>query len=264
MSDLHLPRDERLLQLLADRATEGLDPGDERELELLARAEPDADLDALDLAAAELAAAWLSELPGSAAEVPAELHERLSRDAEAFFADAPALQVHSGAAPGPRQRAADRGLWAAAAVFLAFMGLVLLLGRPQSEGGASPIALRKRVSALPDAIELPWAKPEDPRYAQVSGDVVWSDAAQAGVLRLRGLPSNDPRRAQYQLWIVDPDVDEHPVDGGVFDVPAGQGEVLIPIDAKLSVEQPAAFAITLERPGGVVVSAGPLLVVAAR
>lgn len=264
MSDLHLPTNERLLQLLADRATEGLDPGDERELELLARAEPDAELEALDLAAAELAAAWFSE-PGPSAEVPAELQRILSADAEAFFAEAPPLRVHSGGAASPRERGASGGLWAAAAVFLAFLGLVLLLGRPQGERAPDPVvALHRRVAALPDATRLPWAKPEDPRYAEVSGDVLWSDAAQAGVMRLRGLPANDPGQAQYQLWIVDPEVDEHPVDGGVFDVPAGQGEILIPIDAKLAVDQPAAFAITLERPGGVVVSAGPLLVVAAR
>ena len=48
----------------------------------------------------------------------------------------------------------------------------------------------------------------------------------------------------------------------MFDIPAGQTEVLIPIDAKLAVVDPKAFAITAEQPGGVVVSAGPLLVVA--
>ena len=254
MSDLRLPSDERLLQLLADRATEGLDPGDERELELLARAESEADLEALDLAAAELSAAW----HGDPADLvlPTDLEALLRAEAEAYFAEAPTFRV------SPSRASANAGLWLAAAVFLAFLGLVILLGRPDS--AASLVALRGRVSAAPDALLLPWAMPEDPRYEQVRGDVVWSDAAQAGVLRLRGLPSNDPSRAQYQLWIVDPDVDQHPVDGGVFDVPPGKTEVLVSVDAKLAVQRPAAFAITLERPGGVVVSAGPLLVVAAR
>ena len=48
----------------------------------------------------------------------------------------------------------------------------------------------------------------------------------------------------------------------MFDV-TKDGEVIIPIDAKLAVASPAAFAITVERPGGVVVSDGPLEVVAA-
>ena len=60
---------------------------------------------------------------------------------------------------------------------------------------------------------------------------------------------------------MDPDRDRHPVDGGVFDV-SGKGEVVIPIRAVLPVHGPSAFAITLEQPGGVVVSDGPLLVVA--
>lgn len=80
-------------------------------------------------------------------------------------------------------------------------------------------------------------------------------------MRLTGLPVNTPTLTQYQLWIVDPARDPGRVDGGVFDV-AG-GEVIVPIDAKLAVRSPAAFAITREKAGGVVVSAGPLLMAAA-
>ena len=91
-------------------------------------------------------------------------------------------------------------------------------------------------------------------YAGLGGDVVWSDSDQKGFMRLTDLVTNDPTVAQYQLWIVDPDRDANPVDGGVFDIPAGESEVIIPIDAKLFVEKPKAFVITLEQPGGVVVS----------
>ena len=59
-----------------------------------------------------------------------------------------------------------------------------------------------------------------------------------------------------------PDRDARPVDGGVFDVPAGAAEVIVTIDAKLAIARPTAFAVTLEKPGGVVVSDGPLLIVA--
>ncbi len=79
---------------------------------------------------------------------------------------------------------------------------------------------------------------------------------------LTGMPANDPAASQYQLWLVDPERDNNPVDGGVFDVPAGASSVVIPIDAKLAVSNPRIFAITREQPGGVVVSKGPLLVVA--
>ena len=92
--------------------------------------------------------------------------------------------------------------------------------------------------------------------------VVWNDERQEGYMLLTGMPANDPATSQYQLWIVDPDRDENPVDGGVFDVPSGEPSVVIPIDAKLAVSNPAVFAITREQPGGVVVSKGPLLVIA--
>ena len=53
----------------------------------------------------------------------------------------------------------------------------------------------------------------------------------------------------------------YPVDGGVFDVPANSGEVVIPIHAELPIRKLAAFAVTIEKPGGVVVSARDRVVV---
>jgi anti-sigma-K factor RskA len=60
---------------------------------------------------------------------------------------------------------------------------------------------------------------------------------------------------QYQLWIFDKNRDErYPVDGGVFDIPPGAHEVFVPIDARVPVGEAVLFAITVEPPGGVVVS----------
>ncbi|MCG8653063.1 MAG: anti-sigma factor, partial [Pirellulales bacterium] len=64
---------------------------------------------------------------------------------------------------------------------------------------------------------------------------------------------NDASVEQYQLWIIDPQRDDEPIDGGVFDIKQN-GEVIVPINAKLTVIEPAAFAVTIEKPGGVVVS----------
>jgi hypothetical protein len=44
------------------------------------------------------------------------------------------------------------------------------------------------------------------------------------------------------------------VNGGVFNVPADSSEVLVPIRAALPVHLAKAFAVTIEKPGGVVVS----------
>ena len=66
---------------------------------------------------------------------------------------------------------------------------------------------------------------------------------------------NDPAMRQYQLWIFDGGRDKrYPVDGGVFDIPANATEVVLPIRAALPVLSPKAFAVTIEKPGGVVVS----------
>jgi hypothetical protein len=40
----------------------------------------------------------------------------------------------------------------------------------------------------------------------------------------------------------------------VFDVPPGRDEFIVPIHPTLPVSRPVAFAITVERSGGVVVS----------
>lgn len=128
---------------------------------------------------------------------------------------------------------------------------------------AADVALRE-VLDDPAALHVQWASSTDPAATTASGEVIWDAAHQRGVLRIRDLVPNDPRRAQYQLWIIDADRDaRYPVDGGVFDVASG-GEVLVPVTARLAVGHPTLFAVTLEQPGGVVVSARDRLVLAAQ
>lgn len=91
-------------------------------------------------------------------------------------------------------------------------------------------------------------------FKEAGGKVIWSDQLQQGFMILSGIPVNDPKKAQYQLWIVDPKRDEAPVDGGVFDIPTDGSPVVVPIAAKLALTNPQAFVITLEQPGGVVKS----------
>jgi anti-sigma-K factor RskA len=103
---------------------------------------------------------------------------------------------------------------------------------------------------------------EDPAAAGATGDAVWDPGTQRGYLRVVGLPANDPNVRQYQLWMIDGARDaRYPVDGGVFDMPANSSEVIVPIRAALPVRVLKAFAVTIERPGGVVVSAREHVVV---
>jgi Anti-sigma-K factor rskA len=105
-----------------------------------------------------------------------------------------------------------------------------------------------------DNVKRAMFAPGSDRYSGLRGDVVWSTEGQEGFLRLEGMPANDPSRSQYQLWIVDPERDEFPVDGGVFDIPAGGGEAVVRFHPRLPVGQPTTFVITREQPGGVVKS----------
>ncbi len=119
-----------------------------------------------------------------------------------------------------------------------------------------PAAARARLLASGRTLlQRAWRAGNDPAGFVVSGDVVWDPATQTGYMRFVGLRRNEPNAEQYQLWIFDAGRDErYPVDGGVFNISgAAQGDV-IPIKAKLSVGVPLMFAVTIERPGGVVVS----------
>ncbi len=132
------------------------------------------------------------------------------------------------------------------------------------DGGAAPFTPAEERAQLiqraPDVVQIPWTATDDPAGKQAAGDVVWSTAKQSGYLRFKGLAPNDPAASQYQLWIFDANQDKrYPIDGGVFDIGAANvdrasGDTIVPIRAKLHVAGPQMFAVTVEKPGGVVVS----------
>jgi hypothetical protein len=191
----------------------------------------------------------------------------------------PATSAAAAAAPGlplaplaPRGFSGTAGWFAAAACLL----LALFAWFRTPPPGAAPLAeVPVKVSAPPplappppaaeraallaktESLKVTLGPTKDPGAAGLrAADVVWDPATQQGFIRFVGLSANDPRVHQYQIWIFDGARDaRYPVDGGVFDVPADAAEVVIPIHAALPVGKPAAFAVTLERPGGAVVSA---------
>ena len=94
---------------------------------------------------------------------------------------------------------------------------------------------------------------------------MWNAVEQRGFMRFKGLAKNDKNAFQYQLWIFDKNRDDkYPVDGGVFDVDSETGDVVVPIKATLKVDEPVLFAVTVEKPGGVVVSKRERIVVTAK
>jgi hypothetical protein len=127
---------------------------------------------------------------------------------------------------------------------------------PAPPAALSPADERAALLAKSDSVKVTLGPTKDPAAKGVSGDVVWDPVTQKGFLHFMGLASNDPAVHQYQVWIFDAARDQrYPIDGGVFDVPANANEVVIPINATLAVSKVAAFAVTVEKPGGVVVSA---------
>ena len=86
-------------------------------------------------------------------------------------------------------------------------------------------------------------------------ELFWNPAKQEGYMTLQGLAPLDPSKGVYQLWIFDARRDQrYPIDGGVFTVRNPTPRRWIPFRAPLPVEKPTLFAITLEPPGGVVLS----------
>ncbi len=185
------------------------------------------------------------------------------------------------AGPPRIARSATAGWWAAAAcLVLAVFGwlrsptpaVVPMASRPPTAPGLGPpieppaaptvpapppTAAEERALLLArrDSLKIALGATKDPGAAGMSGDVVWNPVTHQGFLHFVGLRPNDPQLHQYQLWIFDGTRDQrYPVDGGVFDVPANQAEVVVPIRASLPVRTPKAFAVTIEKPGGVVVS----------
>ncbi len=215
---------------------------------------------------------------GSVSMFSPDLAERLIADGEAMVGSrhrtAPPLAASSGGVvtrirPARRRRALLVWALATAAGLAVLVPRLSPLWRNTIADAAAPALdpsatqLLAELRADPAVVPVRWAESEDPAAVNADGEVWWDAARQRGVLRIRGLVPNDPRLAQYQLWIVDAERDaRYPVDGGVFDI-GRDGEVLVVIDARVPVRRATLFAVTLEAPGGVVVSTRERLVLTA-
>jgi len=247
---------ERLLELMADRVTGDLDRTDRPELAQLERDHPEIDPFELEYAAAAATLALLDE----EATLPEDLRDRLLAERADGATIHRMPRRHTSDSSSPSVRSSLGWLAAAAMLILALAGWW-----PESR---QPTA-RERMAMLQqeagDLVVVDFAATEDPYAEGAKGQVLWSNARQEGYMRIRGLHANDADQDQYQLWIFDKQRnDAFPVDGGVFDMDPVDGEAIIPIDARLAVNEPFLFAVTVEQPGGVVVSDRERIVLAAQ
>lgn len=270
---------EILFDLLTKKAIYGLDAAEEKQLEELS-AQANFRIDeSFDISAAAIG---LAEIDVD--QMPAHLNSKILESADRYFVENPSTIE----APWPPPEKADaddiqptfgfepkRSSWSSwlgwAIAGAACIALALNVYTTRFQGtnevakGPTPTVtpekpdVRKQFEEMmgaPNIVKATWgALPTAADDLKgVSGEIVWSDEKQAGFMRFRGLPVNDKTKEQYQLWIFEnAKLEEHPKDGGVFDVSVN-GEVIIPIDAKLVAKDPKVFAITVEKPGGVVVS----------
>lgn len=289
----------RLVELLVQRAVDGLNSSERAELNKLLSEERYDDAGRFEYTAASLLLAGDVE-NNTPEEMPYSLRERLMAQADNVVASMPAAPARqstsqprvisiagrsrsSTAAPGvsapPAAKApaarksssfGSKVGWFAAAASV----LIALAGWwPRLQSGDSMVETpivstlqqeRQELLARQGVLKQTWQTTPDPAASGVTGDVVWDQRTQNGYLRFRGLQANNTREMTYQLWIFDGTRDErYPIDGGIFDIPPGQSEVIVPITAKLQVRDPKAFAVTIEQPGGSVVSSRDRIVVLA-
>lgn len=259
-------KDARIRELLAERALFELSAAEQDELrELLA--ESSVDHESFERAAAMAALALHS---GPHEPLPASLKARIADAAPAHLAAAsergserdsdadftPRI-VAGTISPAPTARRSLESLaWLVAAASLLIALSTWWFGR-----ATPPVALplaEQRTQLLqraPDTMKVDWTAGGDASATGATGDIVWSNKEQKGFMRFKGLAANNPNANQYQLWIFDAKQDDrYPIDGGVFDINPDTDDVIVPIRAAIRVVEPKLFAVTVEKPGGVVVS----------
>lgn len=267
--------DEAMIDLLCNKAVFGLTDAEAAELAKYGEdADSSMDSQALELTAAMISLAGIDKIE----PMPAHLESKIAANAMNFVgSNAAADPVEENIFTAPRRpvqvESEAKGSmwnwlgWAVATAACVALAVNIFTTRQQtiiSEGpkpsatqSVAPSLAQLREALIAAGAEVRranWGKGNVKEIEEISGDVVWSDAKQEGYMRFRGLPKNDPTKETYQLWIFeDGKLEPHPKDGGVFDVTA-DGEVIVPIKAKLVTKDPKVFAVTIEKPGGVVVS----------
>jgi anti-sigma-K factor RskA len=260
--------EEMRLDLLIKKAVYGLTDAEQRELDELDGVSDDS----FEMTTAAIHLAGIDQ--GEA--MPEALRSKITAAASKIFDDRAASEKNTNdqaseylpvTSLSSRRSFWDWFGWAVAAAACMVLGINIYTTRlkpveigngphptPSPEQRLGPEQMREQlIQTAPDMVRVTMGA-GTVKDMKPAGDVVWSDAKQTGYVRLTGLPKNDPSKQTYQLWIVAENQDpKTPVDGGIFDVNS-DGEVIIPIDPRVKVSNPKAFAITIEKPGGVPVS----------
>lgn len=239
---------DRWEELQVARLLFGLTADEQVEYDDFARLLPAEELASFDTVVANLDVVW-SNMPSE--PFPEHLRRAIRVRAEQELASKPVVSVAKATAAIGLNKYLP---WLVSAACLMLAVFTWISNRPAEKPGPDVAQLRAElISAKEGLVQANWSPGTTP-IGDATGDVIWSGPRQQGFMRFRGLPVNTPTKEQYQLWIFDKNQsDKTPIDGGVFDI-ASTEEVIVPINAKLQVQEPFMFAVTIEKPGGVVVS----------
>jgi len=185
--------------------------------------------------------AW--SVPSS--QPPAVLKQRILREV--------ALEKQSSATRSSMFRVSNWVPWAIAALFLVFCGMLALdRARLQRQlvqlQGADPLARATLVTLVSPTGEL----------GQARVIVAWQPDQQSGVITINHLPLPGGGR-DYQLWAVDAE-HKDPISAGLIHLDSN-GAARIRFKPTQTAAQVKAFAISLEREGGVPKRKGPIVLI---
>jgi anti-sigma-K factor RskA len=143
--------------------------------------------------------------------------------------------------------------WAIAAGLAVFCGL-LALDRVRLERQLADI---RAADPLMQTTFFTLA-PSAPAPVDAKATVAWQPGRQSGVIRISNLPAAQPGK-DYQLWAVDAE-HKDPISAGIIRVDKN-GVAQLRFEPVEKTEHVKAFAISLEREGGVPKKEGPILLV---
>ena len=139
--------------------------------------------------------------------------------------------------------------WAIAALFMIFCGILLVDRarlREQTTEALSQVTF----------VTLGAASPDQPAKARAT--VAWYSGQQTGIITIDNLPPAG-RGRDYQLWAVDAN-HKDPISAGLIHIDPN-GVTRVQFKPEQSAAQIKAFAISVERAGGVQKREGPIVMI---
>lgn len=133
------------------------------------------------------------------------------------------------------------------------------INKASAEKDALAETLRKQIAALEkrsSIAETQVATLSSKLDGSYLASIAWDNSSQEGVLHVRRLPAVANGK-DYQLWVIDPK-SAAPVSAGVFTVQA-DGSATIRFSPVQKVSAASAFAVTVEKAGGVPKAEGPVV-----